>query len=252
MKQELISIIIPVYNAEKFLKDTIKTVNEQTYKNWELIFVNDCSTDNSENIINQYLSDKIKLVNLDKNSGTAMARNAGIKMAKGTYIAFLDADDLWDKKKLEKQIEFMEKKECAFSFTGYEFADEKGIPNGKKVYIPLEMTYKDALKNTTISTITVMFNMNKLTKEEIYMPNVKNEDTATWWKILRHGYVAYGLNQILSFYRRSSKTRSSNKLKSLRNTWILYRKVEQLSMLTSIYNFLYYVFNAIKRRIINV
>ncbi len=252
MEEDLISIIVPVYNAERFLLDTIKTVNEQIYENWELIFVNDCSKDGSSGIINKEINknSKIRLINLEKNSGAAIARNKGIDNANGRYITFLDSDDLWDKEKLKKQVEFMKKNNSCFSYTGYQFADENGIPNGKKVNVPNKITYKEALKNTTISTITVMLDMTLLSKEDIYMPNIRRgQDTATWWKILKKINNADGLNEILSFYRRTSDSLSSNKLIALKRTWNLYRNVEHLNIFYSIYNFLWYCFNALKRRI---
>ena len=250
MNEDLVSIIVPVYNAEKYIQDTIKTVEDQTYKNWELILVNDCSTDKSEELIKSQIDEKIKLINLEKNSGAAIARNTGIKNARGKYIAFLDADDLWSKHKLEKQIKFMQKNNYDFTFTGYEFADENGKGNGKIVSVPSKINYKQALKNTTISTITVIFNVQRLGKKLISMPNIrKGQDTATWWKVLRSGVTAYGLNESLSLYRRSSNTLSSNKIKALKRTWNLYRKVENLSIIKAIYNFCWYSFNAIKRRI---
>ena len=128
MQEELVSIIVPVYNAEKFLEDTIKTVQNQTYKNWELLLVDDCSTDDSTKIIKSAgeQDERIKLIELKENSGAAIARNTGIEKAKGRYIAFLDADDLWNIEKLTKQIKFMQEKELEFTFTGYEFVDEKG------------------------------------------------------------------------------------------------------------------------------
>lgn len=251
-KEELISIIVPVYNSEKFIKDTIKTVEEQTYENWELLLVNDCSTDNSKKIIEKYekKDKRIKLIDLEQNSGAAIARNTGIDRANGKYIAFLDSDDLWEKEKLEKQIKFIKKNNCVFSFTGYEFANEDGIGNGKVVTVPFKINYKQALKNTTIWTSTVIFDVEKLGKELIKMPNVRRgQDTATWWKVLKTGVVAYGLNESLSLYRRSNNTLSSNKIKALKRTWNLYRNVEHLSLLASLYNFSWYCFNAIKRRI---
>lgn len=249
-KSPLVSIVVPVYNAEKFLEDTIKTVQAQTYENWELILVNDCSTDNSKKIAKPFLSSKIKWFDMEKNSGAALTRNRGIKEAKGRYICFLDADDLWKKEKLEKQVEFMKQKDCEFSFTGYEFADENGIPNGKKVFIPKKISYKQALKNTTIWTSTVMFDINKLKKDDIYMPNIRRgQDTATWWKVLKKIDCAHGLNEILSYYRRTNESLSANKIKALKRTWNLYRKVEKLNLFYSIYNFIWYCFNAVRRRI---
>lgn len=250
MKQELVSIIVPVYNAEKFLNDTIKTVLEQTYNNFELLLINDCSTDNSIKLIKKYSDKRIKLINNKVNSGAAVSRNNGIKEAKGRYICFLDADDLWHKEKLEKQVKFMKEKNCAFSFTGYEFADENGIPNGKKVFVPDKINYRKSLKNTTIWTSTVMFDMKKLQKEDIYMPNVRRgQDTATWWKVLKKIDYAYGLNEILSFYRRTNQSLSSNKLTALKRTWNLYRNVEHLNIFYSAYCFIFYCINAIRRRV---
>lgn len=249
--EELVSIVVPVFNSEKFIKETIKTVESQTYHNWELILVNDCSTDSSEQIIREYEEDdkRIKLINLETNSGAAIARNTGMKNAKGKYIAFLDADDLWKKEKLEKQIKFMQENNYDFTFTGYEFADENGNNLGKIVNIPKKINYKQALKNTTIFTSTVIFNVNNLGKELISMPVIPSEDTATWWKVLKTGVIAYGLNESLSLYRRSNNTLSSNKLKAVRRTWNLYRNVEKLPFLTSLYNFCWYCFNAVKRRV---
>lgn len=249
--QTLVSIVVPVYNAERYIEETIKTVLNQTYTNWELILIDDKSTDKSVELITPYLKKdkRIKLLKNKTNLHAALTRNRGIDIAKGKYIAFLDADDLWMPTKLTKQIDFMTKKRCAFSYTGYEFADATGIPNGKKVYVPTTLTYKQALKNTTISTITVMFDMTQLSKTDIHMPNVKSEDTATWWRILRKINHAYGLNEILSIYRRSGSTLSSNKLQAVRRTWLLYRKSEKLNIFISIYYFFHYVLNATIRRI---
>ena len=249
--KDLVSIIIPVYNAEIFLKDTIKTIKNQTYNNWEAIFVNDCSNDSSFKLLKEESKkdDRIKIVENKVNSGAAITRNNGLKNANGRFICFLDADDLWDKNKLKKQIKFMKEKKCEFSFLGYEFANEKGQPNGKKVYIPDKLNYEQALKNTTIFTSTVMFDMNKLNKEDIEMVNVLSEDTATWWKILKKVKYAYGLNEILVIYRRSKNSLSSDKFKAIKRIWNLYRNVEKLSLLKSCSCFITYSINALKRRI---
>lgn len=248
---DLVSIIVPVYNAGRFLDDTINTVLEQTYTNWELLLINDCSKDNSKDVYTKYKSDKrIIWYDQEKNSGAALTRNKGIELSKGKYLCFLDADDLWDKQKLEKQIKFIKDNNYVFTFTGYEFADENGNPTGKKVYVPNKINYKKALKNTTIWTSTVMFNMDKIEKEDIYMPNVRRgQDTATWWKVLKKIDNAFGLNEILSYYRRTNDSLSSNKIKALKRTWYLYRNVEKLDLLKSSYNFCWYCFNAIKRRV---
>lgn len=245
----LISIVVPVYNAVKCIEDTIQAIRSQTFSDWELIMVDDCSTDDSIEIMKSYESKSIKLIRLKEGSGAAFARNAGIDAARGRYIAFVDADDLWSPDKLERQLAFMKENNCAFSFTGYEFADENGIGVQKIVRVPKNIGYKAALKNTTIFTSTVMFDMTKITKEEIYMPNVPSEDTATWWRILRSGYIAYGLDEALTLYRRSMGTLSSNKVLAVKRVWNLYRNIEKLSIIRSVYCFCFYAVRAVIRRL---
>ena len=249
---KLVSIIIPVYNASRFLEETINWIQEQTYSNWEAIFIDDCSSDNSYNLIKKYQKEdkRIKLIKNKTNSGAAVSRNNGIDHAEGDYLCFLDADDKWHPEKLEKQINFMQELNCEFSFTGYQFANEKCNPNGKIVSVPDKINYKQALKNTTIWTSTVMFDMNKLSKEDIRMPNIKRgQDTATWWKVLKKIQYAYGLNEVLSYYRRTNDSLSANKLTALKRTWNLYRNVEHLNIKSSLYNFCWYCFNAVRRRV---
>lgn len=251
MEKDLVSIIIPVFNAEKYIEETINSILVQTYSKWELILVNDCSTDNSKLIYDKYAYDiRIKWIDLQINSGPAIARNRGIDISKGEFICFIDSDDKWDKEKLEIQHNFMKEKECAFSYHSYEFANEKCIPNGRKVIAKDILTYKAALKNNIISTITVMFNMKKIDKELIKMPNIKYvEDTATWWKILKKGYNAYGIKNIFAYYRRQKKTNSSNKLRTQKNLWYVYRKEEGLGFFVSIYYIFLKNLNALIRRI---
>ena len=249
-KKCLVSIVTPAHNAGKFVADAVNSVLKQTYKNWEMIVVDDASEDDTLEVLKQFSSKQIKVIELKKNSGAAVARNTGIEAAKGRFICFLDADDIWLPDKLAKQVDFMLDKDCAFSFAGYEFADASGKPNGKKVHVPATITYEQALRNTTIWTSTVMLDMGKLKKEDICMPNVrKGQDTVTWWKILKKIEKAYGLNEVVAFYRRSGNTLSSNKFKALKRTWNLYRKVEHLSILKSSRCFMVYCFNAVKRRV---
>lgn len=256
--KDLVSIIIPVYNAAPYLKETIQMVIEQTYSEWELIFVDDASTDESLQILQEYKKERLKkgfpnrieVFSLTENKGPAFARNTGVRQAKGRYLVFQDADDIWDKDKLKKQLEFMKKKQCAFSFTGYEFADETATGTGKIVSVPEEIRYEEALKNTTISTITVMFDRTKLPEELLLMPeDCQREDTATWWNILKHGYVAYGLNEPLSLYRRHAGSHSSNKWKAVWGTWKMYRKQEKLAVSKAAYYMTFNLMNAVKRRL---
>ena len=247
----LISIVTPVHNGERFINETIETVLNQTYGNWEWIIVDDGSEDGTVDMIEgaaEWASSKIRLIR-QENGGAAKARNVGIMEAKGEYLCFLDADDLWTRDKLEKQIKFMKDGGYSFSFTGYEFTDAEGRPNGKTVRVSSKISYKQALRNTTIWTSTVMFDMKKLSKEDVLMPDIASEDTATWWNVLRKVKYAYGLNETLSYYRRSGGTLSSNKLVAIQRIWNLYRKHEKLGLIQSSANFVGYAFNAVRRRV---
>lgn len=249
MYTELVSVIVPVHNAEKFIDDTISSIRCQTYTNWELILVDDHSSDNSRAVIESFLKDeRIKLIENTGKNGAANARNAGIEAAKGRFITFLDADDIWFEDKLERQLAFMEKHSCGFSFTSYEYATADGVGVAKIVKVPATITYRQALKNTTIFTSTVMFDKNKLDERLIKMPDVPSEDSATWWQILRTGVVGYGLNVPLTLYRRSEGTLSSNKMVAIKRIWNLYRKVEGLNVIYSAYCFFFYAVNAVLRR----
>lgn len=248
MIENLISIVVPVYNAQRYIGEMIETVLHQTYTNWEMILVDDGSTDNSCAEIARYHDPRIRLICLGTNHGAAFARNTGIKRAEGRFLVFQDADDLWDINKLQSQLAFMLQKDCAFSFTSYEFMSEDGKRLGKVANVPPAVTYREALKNTTISTITVMFDREKIPEQLLMMPEIESEDTATWWQILRAGYTAYGLDQILSFYRRSKGTLSANKWVAVQRIWKLYKR-EGLSLIYRIYCFLCYARNAVRRRI---
>lgn len=252
-EKNLVSIIVPVYNAEKYITETIASVQAQDYRDWELILVEDQSKDNTVAVVEQYLEeksdDRVRLVRQPQNGGAARARNAGLKVAQGRYIAFLDADDKWEPHKLSKQMAFVKEKDAAFCFTGYEFADENCVGLGTIVRVPATLTYKEALKNTTIFTSTVMFDTEKISKDKLEMPIMKSEDTALWWRVLREGYTAYGLDENLVKYRRAGKSLSSNKLEALRRIWNLYRKAEGMGILNSAFHFCFWAFNAVKRRV---
>lgn len=256
MKNETVSIIVPVYKAADYIAGTIETVRRQTYRDWELILVDDCSPDNSAEMISQVIAEstadearRIRLIRKEKNEGAARARNTGIALAHGRYIAFLDADDIWMPEKLEKELAFMRQKEAAFVFTAYEFGDEAARGTGKIVAVPEQLTYRKALSRTVIFTTTVLFDTQKLDRELIQMPDVASEDTATWWKILRAGHVAYGLNEVLAIYRRPASSLSSNKFTAMKRIWNLYRREEKLSALVSAVCFCLWAVRATVRRI---
>ena len=249
---ELISIIVPVYNAKRFIRETMDSVLSQTYSHWELLLVEDGSSDGSEDVIARYMEEKkdprIRLVRQPFNQGAAKARNRGLKEALGRYIAYLDADDLWMPEKLERELAFIREKNAAFAFTGYEFADEDGVGTGKVVRVPETLNFRQALSNTTIFTTTVMFDTEKISKELLEMPVMKSEDTALWWKVLEQGYIAYGLDENLVKYRRVGRSLSSNKVEAIRRIWNLYRRAAGLSVIKSAWYFCFWAVRAVRRR----
>lgn len=263
-QDDLVSIIIPVYNAGKYIEETIHMVEKQTFKNWELILVDDCSTDNSRQLIRKFMERKasknsqetvdftdenqIRLIEKETNEGAAMARNTGVDVSRGRYIAFLDADDIWMPDKLEKELAYMKEKDAAFVCTSYEFGDEKAGGTGRIVHVPKTLTYRKALSRTVIFTTTVMIDTSKTGKELIHMPVVKSEDTALWWKLLKNGFIAHGLDEVLAIYRRPARSLSSNKMEAIRRIWYLYRKQEKLPFWYSVYNFVFWAYRAARRR----
>ena len=244
-----VSIIIPVHNAENCIDETVRSVFAQSVQDFELLLVEDGSTDGSAERIAAYEDPRVHVLTNGEPHGACHARNLGIEKARGRYIAFLDADDLWLPEKLEKTIRRAEETEAAFVFTSYEFADADAKGTGKVVSVPARLDYAHALTRTVIFTSTVLFDMDRITKEEIRMPDIKSEDTATWWRILRGGRIAYGLNENLVLYRRLGKSLSSNKFEALRRIWRLYRVWEGLSIPRSCVLFCGWAFRAVARRV---
>ena len=250
MNEPLVSIITPVYNAERFLSDTIKSVQNQTYKNWEMLLVDDCSKDNSAQIIKEFqkYDDRIKYIKLEKNSGASVSRNTGIKNAKGRFIEFVDSDDIWKPEKLEVQVKYMLENNLGFTFTSYRYMKEDGELTNKVAKAPSKINYNGLLKNTIIGCSTVVIDTDIV--EYFEMPLVRRgQDTATWLQILRKEKYAYGIDKDLVDYRLVGESLSSNKIIALKRTWNTYRNVEKLGLIKSAYVFCFYVFNAIKKRI---
>ncbi|AFJ01902.1 Putative N-acetylgalactosaminyl-diphosphoundecaprenol glucuronosyltransferase [Methylophaga frappieri] len=237
MSDNLVSIITPLHNAEEYITQTIESVLGQTYSNWELIIVDDVSSDNSVVLVEKYVAQyaRVKLIRLEQNSGAAVARNAAIKVAKGRYLAFLDSDDLWLPTKLEKQLAFMQETGHPFTYTAYEKINESGRLIGK-VGVPVRVNYQQLLKTCYLGCLTVM--LDRTYFDDISMPLIRRrQDFGLWLRLLKKVDFAYGIRDVLGQYRVHEKSISSNKFTTSAYTWQLYRQVEQLNLLKSLYYF---------------
>ncbi|MDB9312971.1 glycosyltransferase family 2 protein [Spirulina sp. CS-785/01] len=241
-KLPLVSIITPTFNCSQFVKQTIKSVQNQTHQNWEMIIVDDCSQDNTANILKAIADndERIHFIQLTTNVGPAKARNVAIQAARGRFIAFLDSDDLWLPNKLEKQIHFMQSKGMAFSYTQYRRFSGSSL--GHLVSIPNSLNYRQLLKNTAIATSTVVINRDFT--GEVKTQNQGYDDFILWLSILKQGFTAFALQEDLMRYRVSSNSVSSNRLRSIRWVWNIYRNVEKLNLLDSTWCFTNYALNA--------
>lgn len=234
--KNLVSVITACYNSEKYISETLNSVLNQTHQNWELLLVDDCSKDNTIPIIKEFqkTDKRIKLFQLDVNSGAAIARNTAIKDANGEFIAFLDGDDKWLPKKLELQLEFMISNNYNLTHTAYELIDNNGVKLNKTIVPAKTLNYNDMLYSNKIGCLTAIYNQSKLGK--IYMPLLrKRQDYGLWLKILKTGEKAYGLPEVLSQYRKTENSISNNKLNLIKWNWKLYREVENLSVFKSAY-----------------
>ena len=223
---DLVSIIMPSYNTEKFIKQTIDSVIAQTYTNWELIIVDDCSTDNSIQVINNINDLRIKLFINEKNSGAAISRNKALQEAKGKWIAFLDSDDLWSKDKLKKQIDFMESNNYDFSYTNYIEINENNEELGIKVTGPKKITKHRMFNYCWPGCLSVMYNAETIGLIQIEDLK-KNNDYAMWLKVIKQSNC-YLLNEILAKYRiRKGSISNHSKLKLIKHHYYLFRKSEK-------------------------
>lgn len=231
---DLVSIIMPSYNTGKFIRATIESVLAQTYSNWELILVDDCSTDDTDDIVKAYLSDqRIRYIKNETNSGAAVSRNRALREAKGKWIAFLDSDDLWESTKLEKQIAFMENHDYHFSYTNYIEIDEKSIPNGKHVTGPKRITKHGMYNYCWMGCLTVMYDVE--TVGLIQIEDIKkNNDYAMWLKVCKKANC-YLLDENLARYRKRSGSISNHGYMMLiKWHYMLYHEAEKKNPISSV------------------
>lgn len=244
--EPLVSIITPMYNSEKYIGETIESVLNQTYKNWEMLIINDCSTDNGADIVKKYqkLDKRIKLFSNTTNKGVSYSRNYGIEISAGKYIAFLDSDDLWSNTKLQKQVAFMEEKNIILSYTSYDKINEDGGKRGT-IKVPDKLDYNELLKNCLIGLLTSMYRKDSLFKFRFI--NSKCEDYIFWLNILKEIDYAYGIEESLCTYRVIKGSRSSNKINIVKFHWNIYRNIEKLNVFLAAYYYIIYIFRGIKR-----
>lgn len=245
--EQLVSIITPNYNCAQFIEQTIQSVVNQTYKNWEWIIVDDCSTDNSVEIIQDHCKQdsRIKLIKSESNSGPSKCRNKGIQLATGRYLTFIDSDDIWLPDFLNTSIAFEANSE-GFVFASYHRFDEHMKPKYKDFLVPEKVTYHDILKTNSISCLTAFININKLGK--LYMPDVLyRQDMGLWLQYLEKVEFAYGIQKPLAIYRIRKRSHSRNKFKLLKHQWSFYRQVIQLSVIKSAYYFISWMFLGIRK-----
>lgn len=255
IRTHLVSIVMPLYNAERYLSETLASVLAQTYPNWELIVVDDGSTDSSCSIVSRLSNEdgRIRLVHNSVNRGVAKTRNQGVREARGRYLAFLDADDVWMPDKLEKQLSYMSENGCTMCFTSYETIESDGA-HRNYVRVPRRIDYKGFLKNTVTCSHTIMFDLSALEKSLLTCPDFDEdfdfpEDMVVWLRVLKSGVVAYGMDETLAKNRKHIASRSANKRSAVSRTWNAYRRVEHLGPLYSLYCLGWQLFHAILKRL---
>nr|WP_317365530.1 glycosyltransferase [uncultured Blautia sp.] len=245
---DMVSVITPVYNAGRYLERMLDSVLSQTYKNIEIVLVDDCSSDNSESIIKKYQenNDKIIYFKQPKNLGAGHARNKALELSRGRYVAFLDSDDVWMPKKIELQLALMAEKNTPFSYAAIEMIDENDNVIKTKRNIKEQCTYKYLLHNTIIATSSVIVDRKVLGDFRMHLRR-GGQDYATWLRLLRTGAIARGINETLVRYRISEGSLSSNKFKSIQQVWEIQTQDEHINVVCAMFNVMCFVFNALKK-----
>ncbi len=233
----LVSIITPTFNSEKFIAETIRSVQSQTFPDWEMVIVDDCSTDATISVISDFSEkdNRIRVIQLQKNSGAGVARNTALQSANGKYIAFLDSDDLWKPEKLQKQIDFMEKNDFPFTFSFYDCIDESGKEIGKTIEAPKLLSYNQLFFCNYIGNLTGIYDSEYFGKIEISSIR-KRQDWIIWLKILKKIKTAKPVAESLAFYRIRENSVSSSKFKLLKYNYKVYRDFHRMNFFTAFFS----------------
>jgi teichuronic acid biosynthesis glycosyltransferase TuaG len=247
MKDKLVSIIVPAYRAAAYIGRTIDSVLAQTYRDWEMLIVDDCSPDETREVVAQWAArdSRIQLIVLERNGGPAAARNAALQRASGRWIAFLDSDDMWLPAKLERSLAHARANRAALVFTGYRRISQDESRVGGFIHVPRTLTYRQLLGNTAIATSTVL--IDRSIAGDVRMERVFYDDFVCWLGILKRGHVAHGLGEDLMRYRVLAQSVSRNKGRSAREVWKTYRDVEQLGPMAASWYFTRYAANALRK-----
>lgn len=243
MIKGLVSVITPTYNCAKFIAETIESVQAQTYENWEMVIVDDCSNDDTKAIVERYIArdSRIKYHCLEANSGAAVARTKAMELAQGEFMAFCDSDDLWLPEKLQRQLAFMQETGHAFTCTAYEQIDEQGQSLERVIKTITKTDYNRLLLDCPVGNSTVMYNVAAMGKFQV--PDIrKRNDDALWLQMLKKEKYIWGMPEVLMCYRIRSNSISSNKLKVIKYHWILYRQIEHLSVFRSAFHICWWCF----------
>jgi teichuronic acid biosynthesis glycosyltransferase TuaG len=243
MEITTVSIITPSFNSEKFIAETIKSVQNQTFQNWEMIIVDDCSTDQTVSIIEQFVTndDRIHLFQLDKNSGAGIARDLALSKAKGDYIAFLDADDLWKPLKLEKQLQFLKENQTPFTFSFYDCIDENGNALNKRVEAPRNLSYCQLFFCNYVGNLTGIYEVNYFGKIAISSTR-KRQDWLVWLTILKKIKKAKPVPESLAFYRIRDNSLSASKVDLLKHNFAVYRSFHGYNYVASLFIMIGFLF----------
>jgi len=248
----LISIVCASYNSKNYITETINSVLNQDYKNWELLIIDDCSTDDTFQIVESKAKNdhRIKTFRNITNSGSGFSRNIGIKNAKGNYLTFIDSDDLWDSNFLSTSLNFQIVNGYCFSFASYRRLNEDLVEILSPFIVPEKVSYKDMLKTGSISCLTAFINIKQLGKN--YMPQIrKRQDYVFFLSYLKQIDYAYGIKNVLASYRIRKNSISRNKFDAMKYIWIVYRDNEKLSLLNSLFLMLIYSCNGLKKYYFN-
>lgn len=249
---KLVSVITPVYNSSSYIYETYNSLLSQTYKNWEWLVTDDCSSDDTYQLLMRIKSNdnRVKVFKNKTNSGAAVSRNNSLENASGDYIAFLDSDDIWFSNKLDSQIAYMIESKVFFSFTAYRMIDSEGSDLSKTVdtHLSSPLTYDDMLKKkATLGCSTVMLDRNHF--GDIKMPLIRTgQDYALWLNLLKNKELAYPMSTILTKYRITPNSISRNKVLKAKRQWTIYRELEKLTLTKSVYCFFFYAYRAVFRK----